>query len=248
MKRTMIYLVLAVGMAILLNAGFVDQANALSPEEMVEKIQWYGAQSSIRIDAGGKVIYIDPYKIPAKNNDADIILITHKHDDHYSTSQMDKIAKEGTVFIAPKGCGKWIDKKFKTETILSEPGMKTDVGGIQIEAVPAYNIRKTQYHPKQNKWVGYILTIEGVRIYHAGDTERIPEMKTFTCDIALLPLGQKYTMNKVDDAAEAALDVKAKIAIPMHFGMFEGSKKDADKFAKLLDGKVKVIRKERIKK
>jgi L-ascorbate metabolism protein UlaG (beta-lactamase superfamily) len=119
--------------------------------------------------------------------------------------------------------------------------MKTTVGNIQIEAVPAYNIVKTNYHPKEKKYVGYIITVEGVRIYHAGDTERIPEMKEFTCDIVLLPLGQTYTMNTVEEAAEAALDVKAKFAIPIHYGMYEGKMEDAIKFAELLKDKIQVV-------
>jgi L-ascorbate metabolism protein UlaG (beta-lactamase superfamily) len=107
--------------------------------------------------------------------------------------------------------------------------------------VPAYNVVKTNYHPKGNKWVGYILTIDGVKIYHAGDTERIPEMQEFTCDIVMLPLGQTYTMNSVEEAAEATLDVQAKIAIPIHYGMYEGTVEDAKKFQELLKNKVQVV-------
>ncbi|MCK4836639.1 MAG: MBL fold metallo-hydrolase, partial [Candidatus Aminicenantes bacterium] len=98
---------------------------------------------------------------------------------------------------------------------------------------------------KENQWVGYILTIDGIRIYHAGDTERIPEMKNFSCDIALLPLGQTYTMNSVKEAAEAAIDVKAKIAIPIHYGLYEGKTQDAVEFQNILKDKIKVIIKEK---
>ncbi|MBU1063196.1 MBL fold metallo-hydrolase, partial [bacterium] len=97
------------------------------------------------------------------------------------------------------------------------------------------------FHPKSKNYLGYVLTIDGVRVYHAGDTERIPEMQQFDCDIALLPLGQKYTMNSVYEAANSALDVKAKIAIPIHYDMFEGKLSDADAFQEILKGKVKVI-------
>lgn len=100
---------------------------------------------------------------------------------------------------------------------------------------------KINYHPKKNKWVGYILTIEDNNVYHAGDTERIPEMKDIVCDIALLPLGQTYTMNSVEDAAEAAIDVKAKIAIPFHYGLYKGTEEDSVKFRKLLKDKVEVV-------
>ncbi len=96
------------------------------------------------------------------------------------------------------------------------------------------------FHPKHNGWVGYVVTVGGRRIYHAGDTERIPEMKTFSCDIALLPLGQTYTMESVEDAAAAARDVKASMAIPIHFGMYEGTQADAEKFRDLLEGEIDV--------
>lgn len=216
-------------------------AEALRPEEMVAKAHWLGKQASVKIEAGDKIIYIDPFQIAEAANDADIVLVTHKHDDHFSPGDIERVAKAETVFIAPQDCAKTIENKFNSQVIIAEPGMSTTVDEIQIEAVPAYNVVKTKYHPKESNWVGYILTIDGVRIYHAGDTERIPEMKEFTCDIAMVPLGQTYTMNSVEEAAEAVLDVQAKIAIPIHYGMYEGKPEDAQKFAELLEGKVQVI-------
>ncbi|MBM3437493.1 MAG: MBL fold metallo-hydrolase, partial [Bacteroidetes bacterium] len=114
-------------------------------------------------------------------------------------------------------------------------------GNIPFEAVPAYNVVKTKFHPKSNKWLGYILELEGKKIYLAGDTERIPEMKAIACDIALLPLGQTYTMNSVEDAAEAAKDVKAGIVIPIHYGLYEGTQADSARLKKLLEGFAEVI-------
>ena len=122
-----------------------------------------------------------------------------------------------------------------------KPGAQKIVAGVKVEAVPAYNVVKTNFHPKSNNWVGFVITISNVKIYHAGDTERIPEMKDIECDIALLPLGQTYTMNSVKDAADAAIDVKARIAIPIHYGLYEGKEEDARKFKELLAGKVDVI-------
>ena len=220
---------------------FNRSAAALTPEKMLEKVHWLGKQASVKIEAGDKLIYIDPYQIAEVTNDADIILITHDHQDHYSVGDIEKVMKAETVFVAPQKLAKQIDVKFKTKAIAVEPGMSTEVDGLPIEVVPAYNIVKTQYHPKEKKFVGYIVTIDGVRIYHAGDTERIPEMKDITCDIVMLPLGQTYTMNSVEEAAEAVLDVQAKIAIPIHFGMYEGTLKDAQKFTELLKGKVQVV-------
>jgi L-ascorbate metabolism protein UlaG (beta-lactamase superfamily) len=207
--------------------------------DMVNNIHWLG-QAAVKVTAGGKVIYFDPYQIKEPDQ-AHIILISHSHQDHLSKGDISKVTTENTVIIAPKSCESDLASIKKAKLLLSEPGFKETVEGITIEAVPAYNVDKTNFHPKKNNWVGYIITVDGVRIYHAGDTERIPEMKTFSCDIAMLPLGQTYTMNSVEDAAEAALDVKAKVAIPIHFAMYEGTKEDADKFKKLLEGKVKVV-------
>jgi L-ascorbate metabolism protein UlaG (beta-lactamase superfamily) len=215
---------------------FGEQA---TPEQMVEKIHWLG-QATVKIQAGDQVIYFDPFQIK-KADQANIILITHPHQDHYSPDDLAKLVTEKTVLIAPKDCAEKLKTKFTNQVIVSAPGMKTNVGDLQIEAVPAYNVVKTKFHAKENHWVGYILTIDGVRIYHAGDTERIPEMQNMTCDIALLPLGQTYTMNSVQEAADAALDVKASIAIPIHYGLYEGKASDAEEFSRLLQGKVTVI-------
>ncbi|MEW5803360.1 MAG: MBL fold metallo-hydrolase [bacterium] len=219
--------------------GFSEKSQNTSPEELIEKIHWL-CQSAVKIDTDGQVIYFDPYRIK-KSDKADIILISHKHDDHLSVGDISKIAHKNTVFIAPEDCVQDLAKVKKSKIIPMEPGMKTNVNGILIEAVPAYNIVKTKFHPKENKWMGYTLTIHGVKIYHAGDTERIPEMKDFTCDIAMVPLGQTYTMNDVKEAANAVIDTQAKIAIPIHYGLYEGKADDAVEFKKLLKDKVNVI-------
>lgn len=219
--------------------GYCEKPSKITPQEMVEKIHWLG-QAAVKIDTGSQAIYIDPHEIK-KPDKADIILITHSHSDHFSIPDISKITTEGTVFVAPKDCVKDLEKIGKNKVQVLEPGMNTTIGDILIEAVPAYNIVKTKYHPKANKWLGYILTIDGVRIYHTGDTEKIPEMKDITCDIVMLPLGQTYTMNSVKEATEVVMDVKAKIAIPIHYGLYEGTEADAQEFKKLLKDKVDVI-------
>jgi L-ascorbate metabolism protein UlaG (beta-lactamase superfamily) len=239
MKTCMVYLLVLLGIFVYANVAL--SAN-LTPEEMLDNIHWFG-QAAVKIEAEGKIIYIDPFKIKKKTNDADIILITHCHQDHLSLADIAKVVKENTLFLAPHSCMKEM-KKLKSVVMPSGPGMSKDIDGILIEAVPAYNVKKTKFHPKKNKWVGYVLTVNGVKIYHAGDTERIPEMKDFSCDIAMLPLGQTYTMNSVEEAADAALDVNAKIAIPIHYGMYEGKAEDAQRFAELLKDKVQVVIKE----
>jgi L-ascorbate metabolism protein UlaG (beta-lactamase superfamily) len=202
-------------------AGF-----ALTPQEALQKITWYG-QNSLRIELAGKLIWIDPAGVFVSEK-ADIILVTHDHSDHYSLSDIERLSGPATVVLAA------FDGEGLTRI---KPGDVKKIDALTIEAVPAYNIKKAQNHPKSAGFCGFILSAEGVRIYDAGDTERIPEMKDISCDIALLPLGQTYTMASVDDAVQSALDVKAKIAIPVHYGMYEGTEKDADAFIAALTAK-----------
>lgn len=238
-------LVLLSMLGIVMTSMISGQAEALTPEEMLKKIHWLG-QATVKIETGEHIIYIDPVFNIEETHDADVILVTHSHQDHYNIKTIDMLMKEGTVVIATGDISANIDQTLGTTTLVAEPGFTTEIGNITIEAVPAYNVVKTNFHPKANKWVGYVLIIDGVRVYHAGDTERIPEMQDFTADIAMLPLGQTYTMNSVEEAADAARDVQAKIAIPIHYGMYEGSEADAQKFADLLKDDMQVVIKETV--
>lgn len=238
----MLYIILITGLVFLYMAPEIHSEES-KLMDMANNIHWLG-QATVKISVPGKTIYIDPFQIK-KTDQADIILITHSHSDHLSPGDISKISSSNTIIIAPEDCLAKIKNIPKEKTITSEPGFKTQVGGILIEAVPAYNIIKTNFHPKENQWVGYVLTLNGIKIYHAGDTERIPEMKGLECDIALLPLGQTYTMNSIKEAAEAAIDVKAKVAIPIHYGLYEGQNQDAREFKALLKDKIKVIIKEK---
>ncbi len=206
---------------------------------ILDQIQWLG-QSTVKISVRDILIYVDPYLI-AETDKADYIFITHSHYDHLSADDIRKVATKNTRFYAPYNCiPKLMDLGYN-KVIGLEPGHKEDLEDFKFEAVPAYNIRKVNFHPRNNKWVGYIFEIDNQRVYHAGDTERIPEMKDLECDVAMLPLGQTYTMNTVEDAAASALDVKAKMAIPIHYGLYEGTNEDALKFKDLLKDKVKVV-------
>lgn len=228
-------------MAITANCKKEGNGTSVTVDKMVDNIHWI-KQAGFRIEGSKYKIYTDPIGI-TKRDTADIILITHPHGDHFSPADIDKLTGSKTIIIAPEDCNY---KGTYAQRIVLKPGEEYNASGnIKIKAVPAYNIKKTQFHPKSNNWVGYVITMDGVTIYDAGDTERIPEMKDISCDIALLPLGQTYTMNSVADAAESAKDVKAGVAIPMHFGLAEGTTDDAKTFKNLLDGMVKVIIKER---
>jgi L-ascorbate metabolism protein UlaG (beta-lactamase superfamily) len=196
---------------------------------MLKNVHWLG-HDTFEI-TGAKVIFTDPFKIK-RGDMADIILITHPHYDHCSPEDVKKIQGPNTVIVAPAECGQQLSGQIKTIA----PGDRIIVAGVEIEAVPAYNVNK-QYHPKDKGWVGYVFTVNGMRFYHAGDTDYIPEMKGLkNIDIALLPVSGKYVMT-ADEAAKAALDIKPKVAIPMHYGMIVGNKVDARRFAKDLKGK-----------
>jgi len=207
---------------VLMFAGLAGMAGALTPQQAAQRIQWVG-QACVRIEIGGLILYSDPFGI-SKPENADVILITHAHGDHYNPDQIDQLGTPRKIF-APFDVP-------DAETLL--PGMKATVGKVTITAVPSYNVQKTQFHPKSDNNVGYLIQAEGVTIYLAGDTERIPEMKNFTCDIAIVPLGQTYTMNSVQEAVDSVLDVKASMAFPYHYGVYEGSEDDAKVFVKAL--------------
>jgi len=192
--------------------------------------------SAIRIEDGTMQIYIDPYKLPADLPKADVIFITHAHYDHYSVEDISRIKKGTSIIVAPKD----VASRFDTTAIAVVPGKIYTVGKLKVLTVPAYNIGK-KFHPKENKWVGYIITLSsGQKIYHAGDTDFIPEMKDITTDIALLPCGGTYTMTAAQ-AAEAANAFKPKLLIPMHFGSIVGSSADADTVKKLFKGETVIM-------
>ncbi len=198
---------------------------------MLDDIHWLG-HDTFRI-VGDKIIYTDPFKIRKKDT-ADIILITHEHYDHCSPEDIKMVQGEDTVIVATPDCAVKLSGDIRTV----EPGDKINVMGIDIEAVPSYNTNK-QFHPKANKWVGYIITVRGRRIYIAGDTDYIPEMKDFRVDIALLPVSGTYVMT-AEEAVKAAMDIKPGVAIPMHYNSIVGTVDDAKRFARALKGKVEV--------
>ncbi len=203
----------------------------MNAQELVKKLHWLG-HDSFRLD-GPPVIYFDPWQLKGKLPVADVVLVSHHHHDHCSPDDVRKISGPHTVIVASH-----LAAKDLSGAKVMRPGDKLSVAGIEIEAVPAYNVNKFRapgkpFHPKEEQHVGYIITVEGVRLYFAGDTDHIPEMADFRCDIALLPVSGTYVMT-VEEAVAAARDIKPEIAIPMHYGAGIGSADDGERFTRLL--------------
>ena len=196
--------------------------------------------SSIRINKE-KTIYIDPFKIDRNYNDADIVFITHDHFDHYSEEDIDKVINENTTIIIPEELlTKLLRKGINKNAIITvEPNKNYMVQGIKFETISAYNTNKT-FHPKENGWVGYIITLDDIRYYIAGDTDITEENRKVKCDVAFVPVGGTYTMD-FKEAAQLINEIQPKIAVPIHYGSVVGTKQDATDFIKLLHPSIKGI-------
>ena len=201
-------------------------------------------QSSIRIESSeGTVIYLDPLGIEGNPQDADLILVTHSHYDHFSPADIAKIRKDSTKLVVPSSMKGDMEKnRIPMQNYLSmEAGDMVSAAGIYIKAVPAYNKLKP-FHPRRNGWIGYVLTVVGTGIYVAGDTDALKENTSIDCDIAMVPIGGTYTMNP-REAAAFINSLKPAIVIPTHYGSIVGKPADVDEFERHVDPAIEVIRK-----
>ena len=205
----------------------------MSIETMAGNIHWLG-HDAVRIDAG-VTIYFDPFQIKP-GPQADIIFISHDHYDHCSPDDIARIQGPDTVIVMPSSCQDKVKPEGRVEVMA--PGDTLILGGIAVQAVPAYNTAK-KFHPRSNDWLGFVVDIDGVRVYHAGDTDVIDEMRSIRADIALLPVSGTYVMT-ASEAAQAAILIGPALAIPMHYGTLVGDVKDARRFRDLLQGKIPV--------
>jgi len=191
---------------------------------------------------GSKVVYLDPYKLPDNAPPADIICVTHEHFDHFSINDIKRLSSAGSYLVAAKE----IEGKLKGVNFghveLVTPGRQIEIEGVMIKALPAYNIDK-EFHPKDDEKVGYLITLDGVKVYHAGDSDFIPEMAQLAdehIDVALLPVSGTYVMDWAE-AVRAVEAIKPKLAIPMHYGEIVGSEEDAKRFQESAGCPVEII-------
>jgi len=209
------------------------------------KISWLG-HDGFRIK-NAKTVYIDPYVMEAGEK-ADILLISHEHFDHFSLGVIKKIVTSTTTIITTPAVKRQLSGTKAKEIRAVKPGEKMIVDDVSVETVPAYNVNKFRspgepFHPKREQMLGFIVTINGVKIYHAGDTDSIPEMEGINIDIACLPVSGTYVMT-AEEAAESTKRIKPKIAIPMHYGSIVGDESDAERFKKLSSCDVRILSKD----
>lgn len=206
-----------------------DEALGASVDSLLDGISWLG-HASFLIENGAN-IYIDPYDIPGgladSLPDGDLILVTHDHGDHFSAEDISRLVKPTTTVVSIESVIADLPDGVENSRVVA-PGDTLTVKGIRIEAVPAYNIEK-KFHPRNRGYVGFIIHLEDKTVYHAGDTDLIPEMESIETDIALLPIGGKFTMDAVE-AAEAVEIIHPKVAVPMHWGKIIGTWEDAKDF------------------
>jgi L-ascorbate metabolism protein UlaG (beta-lactamase superfamily) len=209
------------------------------------KISWLG-HDGFKIK-NAKTVYVDPYEIKG-GEEADILLISHNHEDHCSPEDVKKIVSEKTTIITTAESKRKLSKTKAKEILVAKPGQKLLIDDVSVEMVPAYNVNKFRspghpFHPKENEMLGFIVTMNGVRIYHAGDTDLIPEMERFNVDVACLPVSGTYVMT-AEEAVESTRHIKLKVAIPMHYGSIVGDDRDAERFKTLASCEVRVLSKE----
>ena len=189
-----------------------------------EHMRWFG-QSAFQVRAGGQAIFFDPWRVPGSAGPADLILVTHPHGDHYDRKAIAGLRKDSTVIVLPRSCAE------QGQTAVAA-GETIRVGSVSITGVAAYNLTK-RFHPRSGNWLGYMLEMDGIRLYHAGDTDPVPEMKDLRPDIALIPIGGMFAMDRRGGAQAVSL-LGATLAIPMHYSMLLGGRKAGTRFAEML--------------
>jgi L-ascorbate metabolism protein UlaG (beta-lactamase superfamily) len=210
---------------------------------LVDSLEWLG-HSGFRLDTRGATIYIDPYRAP-EGPEADLILITHGHYDHYSPQDVERLTGRDTWLVAPPA----VAERARGQVVSIAPGENLEldpIGGVEVAAVAAYNTSKRDregrlFHPREAGCIGFDLNVSGERLYHSGDTDVIPEMDSVVgVDVALLPVSGTYCMTS-GEAAEAARRIQPRLAVPMHWGEHIGTRADAEAFAAAAPVEVRIM-------
>jgi L-ascorbate metabolism protein UlaG (beta-lactamase superfamily) len=193
---------------------------------LLERFTWY-RQAAFRWAGDGLTVYIDPWMVPEGQDPADVIFLTHAHDDHFSPQDIDGLRKEDTAIVAPRD----VAGELSGQVTSVGPGDSGEVKGLRYQAVPAYNTleERLDYHPKSNGWVGYLLSLGGQDVYHAGDTDHLPELEPLEAAAAFVPVGGTYTMDPIQ-AAGLVKAMRPGVAVPMHYGFLCGNSDDAERF------------------
>ena len=196
--------------------------------------------SSIKFEKG-QIIYFDPFKINENYNDADVIFITHSHYDHFSEEDILKVKKEETKIVVPEDLyNRSLELGFSEENILVvRPNEEYEINNIKFKTIPAYNLNKN-FHPKTNNWVGYIITLDNIVYYIAGDTDVTEENRKVKCDVAFVPIGGTYTMT-AKEAATLVNEINPKITVPIHYNCIIGSKEDEKVFKNSVNDDIEVM-------
>lgn len=194
----------------------------------------------------GKTVYIDPYRLKSPAEPADVVCVTHEHFDHLSVDDLKTVVAPHTTVVTIAACEEAAKGLRPRAVRVVKPGDRILVEGIVIEAVPAYNTSKfrapgTPFHPQADGKVGFVVGMGGIRIYHAGDTDEVPEMAAVVgVDVALLPVSGTYVMTAAE-AIKACEAIRPKLAIPMHYGAVVGSAADAEAFKKGVTCRVEIL-------
>jgi L-ascorbate metabolism protein UlaG (beta-lactamase superfamily) len=203
-----------------------------------EHISWFGQSAFLVRSGAGQAAFIDPWRVPSRAGPADLILVTHPHPDHYDRASIERLRTTETVIVLPR-------TGVESGQVALSAGESLRIGAFAITGIPAYNVTR-RFHPQSRGWLGYLVEVDGVRTYHAGDTDLVPEMTDLRPDIALLPVGGLFVMNG-RTAAEAARVLKAAVCIPMHFGLLLGGRGAGTRFVRRLGEGGMTLTRERVR-
>ena len=181
-------------------------------------------------------IYVDPFKIKEESSDAKYIFITHSHFDHYSLEDVKKIVNNNTVFVCTKDVEEDLVKNYKNRVVCVEPNKDYALEDISFTTFNSYNINKN-FHPLSNNWVGYIISVKGVKYAILGDSDVTSEVKEIKCDVLFVPIGGTYTMTAIE-ASELTNLIKPNLVIPVHYNDIVGTKEDEEAFLENLDKEI----------